>query len=81
MTLADWVAWYDSYGEPYRKKTRKLDADSLLLQCSCIDEKNSDDNPENNSGEADKSKKRSKARIIRSVWFNRETNPKNIAVN
>jgi len=74
VTLADWVAWYDSYGKPYRKRTRKLDADSLLQE-HCIDEKNSDDNSENDNGEADKSKQRSKARIIRSVWFNRETNP------
>ena len=74
VTLADWAAWYDSYGKPYRKKRRKFDADSLLQE-HCIDEKNSDDNSENNNEDADKSKKRSKARIIRSVWFNKETNP------
>ena len=74
VTLADWAAWYDSNGKPYRKKTRKFDADSLLQE-HCIDEKNSDDDSENNNEDADKSKKRSKARIIRSVWFNKETNP------
>lgn len=73
VTLADWAAWYDSYGKPYRKKTRKFDADSLLQE-HCIDEKNSDDDSENNNGDPGKSKKRSKARIIRSVWFNKETN-------
>ena len=36
VTLADWAAWYDSYGKPYRKKTRKFDADSLLQE-HCID--------------------------------------------
>ena len=74
VTLADWAAWYDSYGKLYRKKTAKFDADSLLQE-HCIDEKNSDDDSENNNGDADKSKKRSKVRIIRSVWFNKETNP------
>ena len=71
LTLADWAAWYDSGGKPYIKKSVIKDADNLPLETADSDE-NDDDLFDSN---AINSKKRSKARIIRSVWYNREKNP------
>ena len=77
LTLADWAAWYDSCGKPYAKQSNELDTDNLPVETSITD--NDDDN-ENAISELSnkvpsKSKKRTKARIIRSCWFNKEKEP------
>ena len=74
LTLADWAAWYDSSGKPYVKQTNELDVDSLPLE-SFIDDNQDDDDIKNNESNCGKTKKRTKARIIRSVWFNKESEP------
>ena len=71
LTLTDWAAWYDSGGKPFIKKSVIKDADNLPLETADSDE-NDDDLFDCN---AINSEKRSKARIIRSVWYNREKNP------
>jgi hypothetical protein len=58
VSLADWAAWYNSSGKPYLKSSHELDID------------NYDNNEEEES--KPKNKKRSKARVIRSVCFNKE---------
>jgi len=82
VTLADWAAWYDVCHKLNKKKICKHDTDNLLQE-NLIDDKNSDDefdfdnhiaNIKNNT-ETTPYKKRSKARIIRSVWFNKEAHP------
>ena len=77
VTLADWAAWYDSCGEKGYKKTSKCDVDNLLLENK--DEENDDelldDNPDVLSSRSKELKKRTKARIVRSVWFNKEAQP------
>ena len=82
VTLADWTAWYDVCQKPNKKKVCKHDTDNLLHE-NWIDENNSDDdfdfenhiaNIKNNPATTSY-KKRSKARIIRSVWFNKEAHP------
>ena len=77
ITLADWAAWYDSCGKKgYRKTSKKCDVDNLLLQNE--EEENDDDllndNPGVSTGDKEL-KKRTQARIIRSVWFNKEAQP------
>ncbi|KXJ08992.1 hypothetical protein AC249_AIPGENE17524 [Exaiptasia diaphana] len=73
VTLADWAAWYDSSGKPYVKQTDEIDFDGLPLESFVDDNQNDDDYElQSNTG---KSKKRNKARIIRSVWFNKESDP------
>lgn len=57
--------------ENHIKKSVIKDADNLPLETADSDE-NDDDLFDSN---AINSKKRSKARIIRSVWYNREKNP------
>lgn len=84
LTLADWAAWYDLPGKPYDKKSFETDIDDLLLETS-IDEQQNDDDDENgdddhnatcqNKFKCQKNKKRSKARIIRSVGFNKIADP------
>ena len=64
LSLADWAAWYDSPGKPYVKPSCKLDIDNYPLETSLCDI--NDDESEQ------KNKKRSKARIILSVCFNKE---------
>ena len=77
-TLADWAAWYDSCGKKgYRKTSKKCDVDNLLLE---NEEEQNDDELVNDSPGASLSrskelKKRTEARIIRSVWFNKEAQP------
>lgn len=73
LTLADWTAWYDSCGKPYVKKSFQKDADNLPLETANDDENDDELSDENTISK--KHKKRSKARIIRSVWFNREKDP------
>ena len=71
LTLADWAAWYESGGKPCIKKSFTKDADNLPLETADSDE-NDDDLLDCNAIDSKKSKKRLKARIIRSVWYNRE---------
>ena len=75
LTLADWAAWYDSSGKPYIKKSNRLDTDNLLLETCIDDDHNKDDAKLCMTETCSKTKKRAKARIIRSVWFNREAEP------
>ena len=72
LTLADWAAWYDSCGKPYIKKSNQLDTDNLLLETSIDDDLNDDDDNLCKKETCSKTKKRTKSRIIRSVWFNKE---------
>ena len=74
-TLADWAAWYDSCGKnSYRKTSKKTDIDSLPMENN--EEYNDDqllgDNPGVTRTVNKAVKKRTQARIIRSVWFNKE---------
>ncbi|CAB3983616.1 ATP-dependent DNA helicase PIF1 [Paramuricea clavata] len=77
-TLADWAAWYDSciiYS--CRKTNKKTDIDNLPMENN---EENNDDqllenNPGVNATISKAVKKRIQARIIRSVWFNKEAQP------
>ena len=73
LTLADWAAWYDCSGKPYVKPTNELDVDGLPLE-TFVDHYQNDDDEESTEN-CSKTKKRSKARIIRSVWFNKEAEP------
>ena len=77
ITLADWAAWYDSCGKKgYRKTNKKCDVDNLLLENE--EEENDDELLNDNPGvstESKELKKRTQARIIRSVWFNKEAQP------
>ena len=77
LTLADWAAWYDYSGKPYIKQTKLLDADGLPLETFLDDNHNDDgdDDDEISSKTKNNIKKRSKCRIIRSEWFNKESDP------
>ena len=75
LTLADWAAWYDCSGQQYVKPTNELDADGLPLETFIDDDHNDDDDDEVSKKICSKTKKRTKARVIRSVWFNKETEP------
>jgi hypothetical protein len=78
--LADWAAWYDSCGKQNNKKAhKKADIDILPLE---TEDGNNDDellNSDANSLTSDPSiksiRKRTQARVIRSVWFNKEAQP------
>ena len=78
LTLADWAAaWYDFSGKPYVKPCNDLDIDGLPLE-SCIEHYENDDDLNDdkvNENRWGKTKKRNKARIIRSVWLNKDTDP------
>ena len=65
LTLADWAAWYDCVGKPYIKQTDELDIDGLPLE-NFIDDNQNDDEIDDKTT-CSKTKKRTKARIIRSV--------------
>ena len=72
--LADWAAWYDSCCKCCEGNIKKLDVDQLPLETA--DHDNNDDNLcDNNEKPTSKIQKRSKARIIRSPWSNKESNP------
>lgn len=76
LTLADWAAWYDCSGKSYVKQTNQQDVDGLPLETFIDDNQtNSDDDDKYNKNICSKTKRRTKARIIRSVWFNKETEP------
>lgn len=81
LTLADWATWYDTDTKPYIKQSKELDSDSLLLETAINevnddDYNNDDDDHTHSKCKSSKKNKRGKiARIIRSVWFNKETEP------
>ena len=72
LTLADWAAWYDSSGKPYIKISFQNDTDNLPFETAS---ENNDDDFCNELSNEKKNKKRSIARVIRSVWFNKEKDP------
>ena len=74
LTLADWAAWYDLSGKSYVKKSFLNDSDNLPLE-TANDDENDDELCDEKSIIDKKNKKRSKSRIIRSVWFNKEKDP------
>ena len=75
MCLADWAAWYDSCDKLYIKKSPKLDIDDLPLETNFNDnDDEEEDKEEKEPCGKQKNRKRSKARIIRSVCFNKEVN-------
>ena len=74
ITLAEWAAFYDTaYVRNMSKISRKRDSDGLLLET--VDEDNDEDAIEGSSESSKVNncsktlRKRSKARIIRSVWL------------
>ena len=77
ITLADWAAWYDFSGKPYVKPSNDLDIDGLPLESYAEHYENDDDlnDDKANENQCVKTKKRNKARIIRSVWFNKDADP------
>ena len=81
VTLADWAAWYDCCGkQPNRQKSPKPDIDQLPLESldndTNDDDQICDDEPTTLNNNAKSTvKKRSQARIIRSVWFNKDIDP------
>ena len=77
VTLADWAAWYDSCRKPYDRTKKTLDIDQLPLE-TADNETNEDDLCDDSISctvGKTKIKKRSKARIIRSPWFNKQSHP------
>ena len=74
VTLADWAAWYDSCRKHSEGDTKKLDVDRLPFE-PADDENNDDDLCDDIEKPTNKMRKRSEARIIRSPWFNKESNP------
>jgi len=77
ISLAEWAAFYDkSYVRNMSKISRKHDSDGLLLET--VDEDNDEDDIEGSSESSKVNncsktlRKRSKSRIIRSVWFNKD---------
>ena len=72
VMLADWAVRYDSSGKPYAKQSNELDTDNLPVETSLT---NNDDDNESANKLPSKLKKRTKARIIRSCWFNKEKEP------
>ena len=79
ITLADWAAWYDTCGQQsYRKAHKKADVDNFPVETE--NENNDDELLDNENSLTSVSpkksiKKRSQARIIRSVWFNKDAQP------
>ena len=78
VTLADRAAWYDGCGQKsYRKTNEKTDFDDLPIENE--DELNDDEissvAPDVMPTISKSIEKRSQARIIRSVWFNKEAQP------
>ena len=78
VTLADWAAWYDGCGQKsYTKTNEKTDFDDLQIENE--DGLNDDEilnvTPDVMPTISKSIKKRSQARIIGRVWFNREAKP------
>ena len=77
LILADWAAWYDNCSsKPYVKETHEIDIDGLPLQ-KYIDDKQNDDDDKFVKTTSSKTRRRSKARVLRSVWFNKQKEPEN----
>ncbi len=76
ITLADWAAWYDTcVQQSYRNAYKKADIDNIPVATE--NENNDDELLDNENSLTSVSpkksiKKRSQARIIRSVWFNKD---------
>ena len=62
---------YDCAGKTYVRPTNELDTDGLPLE-TFIDDDHNDDDDGVSKKTCSKTKKRTKARVIRSVWFNKE---------
>ncbi|XP_078349889.1 uncharacterized protein LOC144634728 [Oculina patagonica] len=83
VTLADWAAWYDNNMKSNLKNLQSCnntDVDGLPLEI--FDHDNNEDDEVSTDTSSDlktvnhkQTQKRSKARVIRSVWFNKESNP------
>ena len=75
LTLADWAAWYDNCSsKPYVKETHEIDIDGLPLE-KYIDDEQNDDDDEFVKTTNSKTRRHSKARVIKSVWFNKQKEP------
>ena len=68
LSLADWTAWYDSCGKPYIRPFHEFDIDNYPLETNA--DHNDDEYEESET--IQKGRKRIKARIIRSVCFNKD---------
>ena len=80
VTLADWAAWYDNKKSNLKnlQKSNNSDVDGLPLEIFDDDNNEDDVGTDIFTGTCSNkltSKKRSKARVIRSVWFNKENHP------
>ena len=75
LTLADWAARYDRTEKQFVKQTNEIDVDGLPSETFIDDNKIEDNNVECTKNTCSKTKKRTKARIIRSVWYNKEAEP------
>ena len=77
ISLADWAAWYDSCGQgKYKRTFKKSDVDNLLLDDEDgHNDELCDEKIENCISSKKSIKKRPHARIICSVWFNKEAQP------
>lgn len=84
VTLADWAAWYDNRKLKFNhiQKCKNTDVDGLPLEI--YDYNNEDDvhsadisssNELATQKNQKQTKKRSKARVIRSVWFSKDNHP------
>ena len=75
LTLADWAAWYDNCSsKPYVKETHEIDIDGLPLE-KYIDDEQNDDDDEFVKTTNSKTRRHSKARVLRNVWFNKQKEP------
>ena len=75
LTLADWAAGYDyCSSKPYVKKPHEIDIDGRPLE-KYIDDEQNDDDDEFVKTTNSKTRRRSKARVLRSVWFNKQKEP------
>ena len=75
LTPADWAAWYDNCSsKPYVKETHEIDIDGLPLE-KYIDDEQNDDDDEFVKTTNGKTRRRSKARVLRSVWSIEQKEP------
>ncbi|KAL9970346.1 hypothetical protein ACROYT_G022703 [Oculina patagonica] len=87
VTLADWAAWYDNNMKSNLKNLQSCnntDVDGLPLEIFDHDNNEDDEvstditcaaSSDLKTKNQKQPQKRSKARVIRSVWFNKESNP------
>ena len=75
LTLADWAAWYDLCSSTYVRQSKQTDIDHLPFE-TCNQDQNDDELEEFcEQNKPQKYKKRKRARIIRSVFYDKEANP------